>query len=379
MSTPEHSVLKRRALRIEQHPDHPVYLFSLTADELLAISEVSRVSRDETGKLIGYQRPEVRQHVRNIVDYLDAGDVVFPNSIILALSSSVVFREVRGPKVDAGRSVVGTLEIPLPRKGAPKPAWIVDGQQRVLALSKAKNRELVVPVNGFVADDVEVQRDQFVRVNSARPLPRGLVTELLPEISSSLPASLSVRKAPSALCDLLNKHPDSPFLGLIRRPSTKGEDAIITDTALVKALEESLSTANGCLFPYRNVATNETDYNAVVQVLILYWRAVRDTWPEAWGKPPSKSRLTHSAGIRAMGRLMDRVMGGINPSDPKASARVQVELEKLKPYCNWTNGHWRGLASEPVAWDAIESTSTDIKALTNFLIRTYTSVRWGER
>ena len=42
--------------------------------------------------------------------------------------------------------------------------------------------------------------------------------------------------------------------------------------------------------------------------LVLYWSAVRDTFPEAWGKPPTESRLMHSAGIRAMGALMDQIM-----------------------------------------------------------------------
>ena len=39
-----------------------------------------------------------------------------------------------------------------------------------------------VPVNAFIADDVPSQRDQFLRVNNTRPLPRGLITELLPEV-----------------------------------------------------------------------------------------------------------------------------------------------------------------------------------------------------
>src|SRR6266850_6418927 len=129
----ETSMLRRRALRLDQNPKHPLYQFALTPDELLVIADISRVSRDDTGKLIGYQRPEVKRHVANIVEYLDSGDVVFPNSIILALSSGIEFRQVRGPKVDDGLVQAGTLEIPLPKAGQQKPAWIVDGQQRAVA------------------------------------------------------------------------------------------------------------------------------------------------------------------------------------------------------------------------------------------------------
>src|SRR4051794_22153566 len=91
------NVLKKRALRVEQDPQHPLYLFSLTAEELLRVADISRISRDTGGKLLGYQRPEVKRHVQNIVEYLESGDVVFPNSIILALSSEAVFTRSRGP------------------------------------------------------------------------------------------------------------------------------------------------------------------------------------------------------------------------------------------------------------------------------------------
>jgi len=69
---------------------------------------------------------------------------------------------VAAPNVRDGLVVAGTLEIPLPRQGGRKPGWIVDGQQRALAISKSKRKNLLVPVNAFVADDIELQRDQFL-------------------------------------------------------------------------------------------------------------------------------------------------------------------------------------------------------------------------
>ena len=191
-------VLQRRALRIKQNDKHPLYLFTLTGNELLELADVSRISRDEVGKLIGYQRPEVKRHIENIVDYLNQDDILFPNSIILALSSRVKFRQSRGPSVGDGLALSGTLEIPRPNGSNNKPAWIVDGQQRALALAKCKRKELPIPVNAFVADEVDLQRDQFLRVNSSKPLPRGLITELLPEVTTTLPANLSAKRMPSA-------------------------------------------------------------------------------------------------------------------------------------------------------------------------------------
>ena len=354
-------------------------MLSLRGDELLRIADISRVSRDEAGKLIGYQRPEVRRHIRNITEYLDSGRVLFPNSLILALPSTARFVAVRGPKVDDGCAEAGTLEIPLPRNGERKPAWIVDGQQRAVALSKSKRQDLPVPINAFIADDVEVQREQFLRINSTKPLPRGLITELLPEVSTVLPPNLAARRAPSALCDLLNRDPESPFRGLIRRasvgPSKRGSVAVVSDTTLVQILQDSLTSPAGCLFPYRNLATGETDFAGVRGALLTYWNAVRHTFPEAWGLAPTQSRLMHSAGLRAMGRLMDRMMASINWAEPHAPAAVRHELARIRPACRWTAGNWEELGG--LRWNELQNIPSHVRMLSNYLIRAHVTGRRG--
>src|SRR5262249_16798947 len=197
----------------------------------------------------------------------------------------------RGAEAGGEGTVSGTLEIHLPKAGAPKPAWIVDGQQRTLALAQSETRrQFPIPVNAFVADEVDLQRDQFLRVNNTRPLPRGLITELLPEVSTTLPARLAAKKLPSAVCDWLNQNQDSPFFGLIRRASlTRAAKAraVVTDTGVVKMIEDSLPSTSGCLFPYRNIASNETDLAGICGVLVAYWSAVKRVFPKAWGKPPT--------------------------------------------------------------------------------------------
>jgi DGQHR domain-containing protein len=368
-------VLARRALKITQAGSAPLYMFTLTAGEVLKVADISRVSRDDVGELIGYQRPEVRGHIQEITDYLDSDQPLFPNPIIIALPSTVRFTCSRGPNVSDGIASSGTLEIPMPNGDGRKPGWIVDGQQRAYALAAAKRQEFPVPVNAFVADSVEVQRDQFLRINNTKPLPRGLVTELLPKISTPLPPRLSVRKLPSALCDLLNISEDSPFQGLIRRPSAgpaSRKTAVITDTSLVEAMKESLTSPSGCLFPYRNLSSGETDLAGIWQALVLYWTAVKDTFPDAWGRPPAQSRLMHAAGIRAMGRLMDRIMASVDARQPGAADLVAADLALLAPHCRWTEGQWDGLG---LRWNEIEYVPRHIHELSSFLMRTYLQAR----
>lgn len=366
-----------RALRIIQAEEYPLYVFMLRAQDILQFADISRVSRGEASKLIGYQRPPVRKHIQEIVDYLDSDSPILPNPIIMALSSQVHFRSTRGGNRnrDDGVSDTGRLVIPIPQEGKSKPAWIVDGQQRALALAKAKRQDFPVPIMAFVADSVKLQRDQFVRINNTKPLPRGLVTELLPEVDSPLSPRLQIRKAPSSLCDVLNSNETSPFFGMIKRASsagTKQSKAVITDTGVVDMIQQSLMSPAGCLFPFRDLGRNETDFDGIVQALTIYWSAVRDTFPDAWGRPPERSRLMHGAGIRAMGRLMDRILGTIDPIRSDAPDRVREHLALVAPRCRWTAGSWEELGHR---WNEIENTTKQVTELSNHLIRVYQNAR----
>ncbi|QCO97293.1 DGQHR domain-containing protein [Arthrobacter sp. 24S4-2] len=368
--------LERRALKVLQNEGTPLYLFALAAEEVDLIASVARIGRSEAGKLIGYQRPEKKKHVKQIQDYLDSADVLFPNGLILALPPEVRFRSSRGPATSDGLVIAGTLEIPMSEgPDGPRPAWIVDGQQRSLALSRTKNRRLPVPIAGFVADTLELQREQFLRVNTVQPLPANLVTELLPEITRVPSGRMPTRKLPSALVDMLNQDPLSPFAGMIKRASTTDEakkTAIVTDTGLVEALKESLESPSGVLFPYRNIATGTTDTEGIRDVLITYWSAVRNTFPQAWGLPPTKSRLMGGVGIRAMGRLMERVMAHVDAGAATAIQDAESELQVIVDSCFWTKGTWPELG---LPWDELQNTPRHISALSNYLARAYVTNR----
>ena len=368
-------VITRRAVELRQHPEHPVYMFALRPAEILRVGSISRLSRGEDDKLLGYQRDEVAKHIRDIQEYLDSGAIIFPNAIILAFDESVTFKSSRGPKNDDGVGRAGTLSIPLPTNGGECPGWIVDGQQRAVALSRTDNDALEVPVVAFLGNKVALQRDQFLRVNNARPLPRRLITELLPEVDTDLPRRLAARRYPSLICDLLHTHPESPMKGLIDRPSyrkggKRDKQAVINDTAVVDMLKERILKPGGCLFPYRNIATGETDSDAIMLLLFSYWSAVRDTFAEAWGLPANRSRLMHGAGIKSMGALMDMVMGRMDPGAPDTCEQAKVELGRIADICRWTAGRWDGLGG--MHWKDIQNTPRSVRLLTNHLQREYT-------
>jgi len=363
-----------RALHTVQGDGVDVFAFFIKGADIVRIADISRVERDASDALKGFQRPEIKSHVKGIVDYLNQGTVLFPNAIILAMSPEIKFVPSRGPKPEGLQDVAnsGTLTIPV-YDGGQRGAWIVDGQQRSLALSKSSNPDIAVPVIGFVSDDLQLQREQFILVNKAKPLPSRLINELLPETRGILlPRELSNKRLPSELCNLLVRDAQSPFYRLIRRPSDKEgatPDAVITDSGIIKMIQNSLSNPLGALAPYKGNAAEAMDVRSMYTVLVTFWSAVRDVFPEAWGKDPKRSRLMHTAGIEAMGVLMDRIYARLtsSPDDYKA---VRAELERVAPACRWTKGTWDAIG---VAWNEIQSTPRDIKRLQDALIRAYTA------
>ncbi|WP_119304741.1 DGQHR domain-containing protein DpdB [Dongia deserti] len=354
-----------RAVRTEQGDNIDVFAFFLYGSDLARVADISRIHRDESG-LKGFQRKEIRNHVRSIAEFLNSGPVLFPNAIILALSPKVRFENSRGPRpkglIEVGKS--GTLTIPLRPEGE-RAAWIVDGQQRSLALAQAKNSRLPVPVIGFVSADLQIHREQFILVNKVRPLHPRLINELLPEVSTLLPRDLAARKLPSELCNYLNRDPKSPFHRLIRRVSDpKNATGVVTDTAIVDAIRLNLKPPMGALSQYKRNGSG-SDPDAMYRTLVLYWRAVRDVFRSAWGKPPQKSRLMHSAGIRAMSALMDQVMLRAD-SSATPDKEVRESLRRLAPHCRWTEGAWEDLGWR---WNEVQSTAQHIAKLSDHLIR----------
>jgi DGQHR domain-containing protein len=369
-NTSTRQALVIRALHTTQGEGLDVYAFFIKGRDIVRVADISRIERDAQDTLKGFQRPEIRQHVKGIVDYLNQGDVLFPNAIILALSPDVKFVASRGsrPEGDARVSESGTLTLPLYDEGQ-RVAWIVDGQQRSIALSQAQHKDLAVPVIGFVSDRLSVQREQFILVNKAKPLPTRLINELLPETAAIvLPRDLAARKVPAELVNLLNQDPASPFHRLVKRASDRtSRGAVVTDTALIATIKSSLSSPLGALGPFKPMGRESGgDVFGMYRILTTYWMAVKNCFADAWGKDPTQSRLMHSAGLLAMGVLMDAIYARIAPDADIVT--VQRELEKVAPVCRWTKGTWETLG---LAWNEIQNTPPHVKKLQEALIRAY--------
>jgi DGQHR domain-containing protein len=213
--------LRLPALEIRQGPKRVLYSFAVDGKQLHRFAAVSRVRRSDGEHIAGYQRPEVRNHISEIRSYIESESALLPNALVGRYEERVRFEPAEVQPIGPGYARVGTLVVPVDDgwEESQRPGWIVDGQQRAAAIRDAAITKFPVRVVSFVTSDAQEQREQFILVNSTKPLPKGLIYELLPTTKAKLPSILPRRRFTAYLADRLNFDGDSPFRGLIQSDS----------------------------------------------------------------------------------------------------------------------------------------------------------------
>ncbi|PCC66746.1 DGQHR domain-containing protein DpdB [Nannocystis exedens] len=358
------------AMEIRQSKGRKLYSFAVDGKKIHSFACISRLRRSSLAKLQGYQRPEVIAHVEEIRCYLESPSPMLPNGIIVAFDSRVKFKPAAGASFQTPYSRMGMLSIPVPRSTeVPKPGCIVDGQQRVAAIRDAQIKRFPVVVTAFITDDIEHQTEQFILVNSAKPLAKGLIYELIPNTKSRLPTQLQKRRLSARLLEYLNHQEDSPFHHKIQTPTTP--HGPIKDNSVLRMLDNSLS--DGVLYKLRREDAPDGGITLMSRVLFPFWHAVREVFAQAWNLPPKKSRLTHGIGILSLGNIMDHV--GL-PKIPEIDLQTFycAQLLPLRPHCAWTEGSWRITESHSASWNDLQNTKQDIAVLTDHLQRLFEKV-----
>ena len=401
--------LELPAIAIRQSGKRDLYAFAVDGKRLHDFAQVSRLGRDEGEKIAGYQRPEVLSHIGEIRNYLESESPMLPNAIVVAFDSRARFRPLRGEKEGNGPRH-GHLLIPVGDDGTNgKAGWIVDGQQRAAAIRDARVENFLVFVTGFVTDSVAEQREQFILVNSTKPLPKGLIYELLPATDVQLSTQLQKRRFPAYLLERLNydsrsplhlaiQTPTNPYRDLGARdrrgfqsakpsqindgksvPSTGGKAKVqgfIKDNSILRMIENSMH--DGGLYRCRLRADGEMDTDRMLEQLFNFWSAVTQVFADAWGKPPTRSRLTHGVGIVSMGHLMDAIADRYRASGIPTAEQFAADLEPLKPLCSWTDGYWNFGSASQRKWNEVQNTSKDIQLVANHLLVNYKRLVWSK-
>jgi DGQHR domain-containing protein len=366
-------VLRLPALEVSQGPGRLLYTFAVDGKLLPTFTTVSRIRREGDGDIEGYQRPEVISHIASIRRYLESEAPMIPNALVVAFDRRVRFEAADDvPEVAYARP--GTLVIPVSEDESweDKPGWIVDGQQRSAAIRDARIDSFPVCVTAFITASDQEQRSQFILVNSAKPLPRGLIYELLPTTVGTLPKPLQARKFPAVLLRRLNGEIRSSLYRKIQTPTTP--EGIIKDNSILKMLENSLS--DGALYAFRDPETGEGDEEQMMSLLVDFWGAVSVAFNYAWDLPPRRSRLMHGVGIASMGLLMDAIYDRYVRVRLPRKSDFAADLADMQDVCRWTNGFWDFGPGQQRKWNELQNTTRDIDLLTKYLLFEYKNRVW---
>jgi DGQHR domain-containing protein len=366
--------LRLPAIEVLQGNEQRLYSFAVDGKVLSSFATVSRIRRQDGGAIEGYQRPEALAHINGIKQYIESGSPMIPNAVVLAFDPRVTF-EPSNLESGTAYSRVGTLVIPIDEQSddESKPGFIVDGQQRLAAIRDAKVESFPVCVTAFITSDIRKQVEQFILVNSTKPLPKGLIYELLPNTDALLPTLLHRRRFPAALLERLNFDDDSPLKGLVQTATNPG--GIVKDNSLLKMLENSLS--DGLLYRLRSPQGEAVELEAMLQVVKVFWQAVKAVFPDAWGQPPKRSRLMHGAGIVSMGYLMETIGERHRDTGLPTYDQFVSDLVPLRDVCRWTDGIWDFGPGNQRKWNTVQNTHSDIQTLSSYLYYQYKARVWN--
>ena len=343
-----------RAVRAMQAVGHDIFIFAATPEQVLAFSEIERVGRHNNGELKGFQRHQIASHIKEIRDYLSREDAILPNAVIVAFIEGVSLEETEfgGLKVTIDAS-----------KG--KPGFVVDGQQRLTALSGVNKPGFQVFVSALICKDYNELRQQFVLINNTRPLPKALIYELLPNVEG-LPQRFTAKRFAAQIVNRLNFTPGSALHGEIRQHTNP--QGTISDTAVQKLVMNSAS--NGAI---REFIKFDDFEDRSFNIINEFFEAVKVVFGSEWvGMSPYTSRLRHGAGVVAMGFVMESLYSS---DDATTRDGFIPGLELLKPYTAWTSGQWEMKDGTIRPWNKIQNTPTDVTELIDSLLKSLRKAR----
>ena len=196
-----------KGVRPKQSDDHIVVSICAKASDIHLFASIDRIGRNEDGSLKGFQRPQVASHIREIRQYLSAPDAVLPNSIVVAFTTDSGITVT-----DIGDSL---SEIRIPIENGPS-GYVVDGQQRLTALTALPEKDFEIFVSILICKDTDDLRKQFILINNTRALPKALIYELLPTVKG-LPDRLTGRTSAAKMVDRLNYDEESSLHGQIKQ------------------------------------------------------------------------------------------------------------------------------------------------------------------
>lgn len=338
-----------KAISPRQSSAFKVFSFCAKASEIFEFSSIDRIGRNDDGTLKGFQRSQVTNHIKEIRSYLSQEEAVLPNSIVIAFT--------KGVKVSKAKQ--GIVDVEIQVKGNEPNGLIVDGQQRLTALQGLPEKDFEVFVSCLLCENEDELRKQFILINNSKPLPKALIYELLPTVDG-LPHRLSSRADAASIVERLNYDENSSLHGQIKQHTNPTGQ--IQDTLLQKLIMNSIS--DGAI---RMMSSQKDSEEKSILLISNFFKAVQEVFSSDWkDRTPRTSRLVHGAGLIALGYVMEYIYEKEKSIDTES---FKPYLEKIKPYCAWTEGEWDFGDGYKKPWNNLQNLAKDYMELSQYLIR----------
>jgi DGQHR domain-containing protein len=338
--TRDHSAV---GLKVQQSAlDIEFYVFAVDGKFLAGQLGVRRMRwHQKQFKTEGFQRTLDNVRVQEIAQYLSDNPPILPNSIVVAFEPGTVdFQALPNqddPKVQWGTLTIharyeehedGTLKS-VPE--AERIGYVIDGQHRLRGIEQSTRKpgEFPVIIAAFHKVDTRFQLQQFYALNQTVPINPSQIALLRTELGLKQTGRKAHEQQISAVREIIARKPNSPFEPGKYMGSTVYPGPL--DVTVIERMIDRAAKITTLQQHWRQdaneIPVQELEY--VAQALYVYWQAVRETWPQFWGKKPREQRLFAAIGLQAMIQLYDRAMEGIDVNSAAAVKQVQERLKAV--------------------------------------------------
>lgn len=236
-----------------------MYLFALEGNVLEKLFYARRRTSEDRE---GIQRELDPKRLKDIAKFIMTSGNVLPNSIVVNMSSEVVFERSKTiPNF-------GHLTFPYSEKPC---GILLDGQHRLFGVvhQDSKEKDMKLAVTGLFLTDMQSAARIFVGINdNQKPVKKDLLIALQQQLGL-LP---SAKDKAAAITDHLNDDDDSPLKGRIKM--FQDETKKLRKDQIIAIMSNYLTRTSDVLSRY--------SINTASDMLKVYLSAIADMFPEAW-------------------------------------------------------------------------------------------------
>ena len=300
------------------------YSCTIKAQRLLEICQFDfRQITENNGvkEFLGIQRPLNDARVKDIRRYIHTDDACFPTSIVISVDERCASFVQHG---ESRKLVISSFEDPVDERNVVPfraVARIIDGQHRLKAF-EGTEQNWDLSVNIFVGADEGTQAMIFSKVNLAQTkVNKSIVYDLF-----SLDKGRSPEKTSHEIVVNLNDLSESPLCGMIKRLGSATDGVFgetLSQATIVKGilpyiskdpmLDRDIGRRVGS-WPDRGAEDfekrifypffkNREDHK-ILAILINYYSAIKEKWPDAWKNTGRGAILTRTNGFNGTIRFL---------------------------------------------------------------------------